>query len=177
MIYWSTDVVFGIIFASLLLPTSSEICSSLQEASMGAKKPLVFLYENDDRTFACVSYLYFSIIDRPTPLLYTTLQHLYTDHEAGNAYKTNEKQRKTKNTESKWYDAHIKQQSQHRDLLQQWSNEKMHIRSESLCNKRLILRTCAPYLCQEHILTPANAPELSPKTRILASLHASFDKP
>ena len=68
---------------------------------MGAEKPLVFLYENDDRTFACVKYLYFSIIDRPTPLLYTPLQQLYTDHEAGNAYKTNEKQRKTKNTESK----------------------------------------------------------------------------
>ena len=57
---------------------------------MGAKKPLVFLYENDDRTFACVKYLYFSIIDRPTPLLYTPLHNLYTDHEAGNAYKTNE---------------------------------------------------------------------------------------
>ena len=31
---------------------------------MGAKKPLVFLYENDDRTFSCVKYLYFSITNR-----------------------------------------------------------------------------------------------------------------
>ena len=63
---------------------------------MGPQKTFCFL----DHTFACAKHLHSSTIDRPASLLYPALQDKCTYREAGNAYKTDEKQRKVQNTEN-----------------------------------------------------------------------------
>ena len=121
---------------------------------MGPQKTFCFLYESDDHTFACDKHAHSSTIDRPASLLYPAVHDLCTYREAGNAYKTNEKQRKVQNTENERYDPHIKQRRRHQDSLRQRSHQEMHIEFESKANGNLIFRKSVPRLSQEHFLTP-----------------------
>ena len=122
------------------------------------------LLGNDTRTFARVKHLHSSTIDRPTSLLHTSLHYLCTHREAGNACKTNEKQRKVQNTESERYDAHINQRTRHRDSLRQRSHQGMHIKFERKSQGNLIFRKSLPRLSQGHFLAPGNAALLPPKS-------------
>ena len=154
----------GAMFAPIFFQIRFEIVQCFKRGSAGTKKTLFFLYENDNRTFAHIKHLLSSTIDRPTSLLHTILHHLYTYREAENACKTNEKQRKTKNSKNERYDPRIKHRKRHRDAFHQWSNEEMHIRFKAGGKRNLIFRRCASRSSQNHFFTPANAPKLLPTT-------------